>query len=134
MKKIVTAAIFMVVVFFVSLVSSYAQANQFASIATAIRSGDAVAITKHMDNMIDITINNSQTTYSRSQAEMVLRNFFSKNKPKNFEVERAGASGQTSGHFNIGSLITENNGKYTVYLLLKEKNNDFYLQEIRFVK
>jgi len=131
MKKTVTTAIFLIVVSLVSLVSSFAQASQFASITNALRSGDAVEIAKYMDNVVDITINNNQSTYSRSQAEMVLRNFFSKNKPKNFEVERSGD--QTTGHFNIGLLVTTN-GKYTVYLFLKEKNNDFFLQEIRFEK
>jgi len=132
MKKTIRTAIFLIAVFFVSLVSSYAQANQFTSITNALRTGNAAEIAKHMDNSVDITINNNQSNYSRAQAEMVLRNFFSKNPPKNFEVERTG-NGQTSGLFNIGSLTTSN-GKYTVYLFLKEKNNDYYLQEIRFEK
>jgi hypothetical protein len=100
-------------------------------VTNGIRTGNVAAIVPYFDNIVPITINNSQSTYSRTQAEMVLKDFFSRNTPKELLVANSGTS--NNAKFVIGELTTTT-GKYNLYLLLKEKEHVFYVQEIRLNK
>lgn len=132
MKNYLVIIIFLCASIFLMPAQANAQENPIGSISIAMRAGDAGAISRYLDNVVDITINSNQSTYSRTQAEMILKDFFNKNTPKAFEVERSG-NAQSSGVFNIGYLTT-GNGRYRVYIFLKEKENRSLIQEIRFEK
>ena len=114
------------------LVSAHAQ-SQLEDVVNAIRSNKISDITKYFDNIVPITMNNVQATYSRSQAEIVLKDFFTKNSPNDLAILNSGSPNNTS-KFAIGDLTTPN-GKYSFYILFKLKDNSFYLlQEIRINK
>jgi hypothetical protein len=114
------------------LVSAKAQ-SQLEDVVNAIRSNKIADITKYYDNIVPITMNNVQNTYSRSQAEMVLKDFFTKNTPTDLTILNSG-NPNSSSKFAIGDLNTPN-GKYSVYILFKLKDNSVYmLQEIRINK
>ena len=78
-----------------------------------------------------MSIAGSHSNYSRSQAEMILKDFFSKNQPKGFSIEQSGDN--NSSKFAIGKLTTSN-GNYRSYFVLKAKDGSFVIQEIRFEK
>lgn len=125
--------VFLTWIFILSFIGNcIAQSGVLNSIGNAMKSGNSSEIARYMDNVVDITINNNQSSYSKSQAEMILRDFFSKNSPRSFEMEKSGDSGNNSA-FGIGYLNTAN-GKYRVYILVKQKNNNYQVQEIRFEK
>ncbi len=114
------------------LVSAKAQ-SQLEDVVNDIRSNKITDLTKYYDNVVPITMNNAQSTYSRSQAEMVLKDFFTKNPPIDLSITNSGTPNPTS-KFAIGDLSTSN-GKYNIYILLKTKDNTNYLlQEIRLNK
>jgi hypothetical protein len=94
----------------------WAQSTPVHSINAAFRTGDVPGIVRYMDNVMEITINNSQSTCSRAQAEMVLRDFFSRNEPRGFDADHHGDNGQSNTLFSIGYLNTSN-GRYRVYIL-----------------
>lgn len=98
----------------------------------AIRNNRVTDMVKYFDNIVPITINNNQAIYSHNQAEVVLRDFFDKNNPKDFVVMDNGSPNNTS-KFLIGSFATPQ-GKYNVYILLKMKDSNYLLQEIRLNK
>ncbi len=100
-------------------------------ISKSIGSGNVNGISRFFDNSVALTIAGSQANYSRSQAEMVLRDFFSKNSPKGFDVDRSG--GGENSKYAIGTLMTAN-GDYRSYFSLKLKDNSYVIQEIRFEK
>lgn len=110
-----------------------AQSGPMNDMVNAVRYGRVADISRFLDNVVPITINNNQSIYSRTQAEMVLKDFFSKNNPSDFIVGNSGAGENSASTFAIGDLITSN-GKYSVYILLKQKNNSYILAEIRFNK
>lgn len=114
-------------------VSGYAQGTPVQAINGAIRTGDVPGIVRYMDNVMEITINNSQSTCSRAQAEMVLRDFFTKNEPRGFDADHNGNNGQNNTIFSIGYLNTSN-GRFRVYILLKQQQGNYLLQEIRVEK
>lgn len=88
---------------------------------------------KYFDNIVPITINNNQSIYSRNQAEVVLKDFFEKNIPKDFLIMDNGSPNNTS-KFIIGNLVTPSGTKYNIYILMKLKNTDYMLQEIKMNK
>jgi hypothetical protein len=110
-----------------------AQASVFESLSSALHSGNTTKITHYMDNVVYITIDNKQYAYSKAQANMVLEKFFNKNIPSTYELQYVGQSPNKNITYGIGELLTANNGRYRVYLLIKTKpDHSDLLQEIKF--
>lgn len=97
-----------------------------------IRGGNVTGIVKYLDKMVGININNNQASYSSSQAEIILKEFFSKNVVKEFRVAQGGNSGTTS-QYAIGDLQTST-GMFQLYVVIKMQNNQFLIKEMRFEK
>lgn len=115
--------------------TSRAQAtrNPLEDMVNAFKTNRVSDMVKYFDNLVPITINNSQSIYSRNQAEIVLRDFFEKNSPKDFEVLDNGSPDNTS-KFLIGDFTPPNGVRYNVYVLMRLKDGNFILQEIRINK
>lgn len=98
-------------------------------ILVALRSGNATQLSRYFDNRVDITLPDKSDNYSRTQAEMVLRDFFGNNSVRNFEIKYKGEN--NGSKYCIGMLLTKN-GDYRTKLFLKLKGNTQVLQEIGF--
>jgi hypothetical protein len=98
----------------------------------ALKNDRVADMVKYFDSFVPITINNTQSIYSHNQAEIVLRDFFEKNNPKDFTVLENGAPDNTS-KFVIGRFTTPDGSKYNVYILMRLKGT-FVLQEIKLNK
>jgi hypothetical protein len=98
-------------------------------IATAMRSGNVDQLSLYLDYRVDITLPDKTDTYSKSQAEMIIRDFFTRNGVRNFQIKQRG---ETAGSlFCIGTLQTQN-GDYRTSLFIKQKGDKQFLQELRF--
>jgi len=97
----------------------------------AIKAGDVTEMAKDFDKVVDVTINNEQSAYSESQATVVLKNFFSRNKIKSFIVKHKGSPADNSSVYIIGDLTAEPKKSYRLYLFFKQKDDGLLLQEIR---
>lgn len=97
-----------------------------------IRGGNVTGMAKYFDKSIDININNNQASYSSSQAEIILKDFFSKNVVKEFNVAQGGNTG-TSSQYAIGDLHTST-GLYQLYVVIKMNDNKFLIKQLRFEK
>lgn len=102
------------------------------NIANAIRSGNSKEVAKYFDTNVEITILDKESVYSKVQAEMVLRDFFSKNPVQSFEVVHRGTSGEGSS-YGIGPLKSSNQS-FRVYFYVKQKGAASTIQEMRFEK
>ena len=100
-------------------------------IVLAIKKGDATQVSRFFDNTVEITLPEKSYSYSKSQAELVLRDFFLSNMVKDFEVIHKGEN--AGSQFCIGTLYTKN-GNYRTTLFLKQKGERQMLQELRFEK
>jgi hypothetical protein len=87
------------------------------AVATAIRSGNAVALAAYFNPTIDLTVPGTEGTYSKSQAELIVKGFFTANPPKSFVIQHQGNSGELT-QFCIGTLETEST-KFRTYFLIK---------------
>jgi hypothetical protein len=98
-------------------------------IAVAMRSGNAGQLSRYLDTRVDISLPEKSDTYSKSQAEMIIRDFFSTNGVQNFLIKRKRESG--ASEYCIGVLQTRN-GDYRTTLFIKQKGDRQLLQELRF--
>jgi hypothetical protein len=112
------------------ILSFSVSAQSFDNIVGAFKNGDASAIAKNFEGNVEITIKTGGTSYSKGQAEMVLKNFFNAHKPKTFTVAHDGTSPQGSKYF-IANLTTSA-GNYRTYVYAKTVKNELVIQEIRF--
>jgi Domain of unknown function (DUF4783) len=95
----------------------------------AIKKGDAVKISLHFDNLVEITVHEKSNSYSKSQAEMVLRDFFVNNNVQSFKMVHRGYSNDSE--YCVGILST-NHGEYRTTLLIKVRAGRKLVQELRF--
>ena len=99
-------------------------------ISSAIKAGNASALAVHFDNTVEVTILNKEGAYSKSQAELVVKDFFGKNAPTDFKIMHEGSSGGNS-KYAIGTLSTAN-GEFRTYMFLKQTGDTFVIQELKF--
>ena len=124
MKKILPA--FLLLIFTVSF-----KAISFDEIVKAFKAGNAARVSVFFDNTVEITISQKSTSYSKSQAERVLRDFFSTNEVQDFEIIHQGDN--AGSQYCISNLMTKN-GTFRTTIFVKLKGNKQLIQEIRFEK
>lgn len=108
--------------------SSFVQVDDIVS---AIKSGNASQLSKFFDNTVEIALPEKTNAYSKSQGELVLKDFFDNNGVKNFEVVQKGEN--AGAQFIIGTLNTRN-GEYRTTIYLKQKGDKQLVLELRFEK
>ena len=118
------------VLFLTFLITITAFAQGFDNIVTGFKNGDAAIVAKNFEGNVEITIKTGTTSYSKSQAELVLKSFFAAHKPKTFAIAHEGTSPQGSKYF-IGNMTTAS-GNYRTYVYAKTLNSELVIQEIRF--
>ena len=106
------------------------QAQSFDNIADAMRKGDASGLAQYFVGNVEISVKDAQNSYSKSQAEVVLKNFFGSHAPKSFTIAHQGTSPEGSKYF-IGNLSTAA-GTYRTYVYAKQNGPNYSIQEIRF--
>ena len=111
---------------------SFSQADILDNVAGAVSSGNSKGISRYFDNNVEITILDKESVYSKVQAEMVLRDFFTKNPVQSFELIHRGNSGEGSA-YAIGKLKTSTQ-VFRTYYFVKQKGTAAYIQEMRFEK
>ncbi|MFN8277687.1 MAG: DUF4783 domain-containing protein [Chitinophagales bacterium] len=105
-------------------------AQSFDNIAEAIRTGNASALSEYFQGNVEINVKSAQNSYSKSQATVVLQNFFASHQPRSFAIAHQGASPEGSKYF-IGNLSTSA-GNFRAYVYAKQNGGTFVIQEIRF--
>ncbi|MHA4812606.1 DUF4783 domain-containing protein, partial [Flavitalea flava] len=109
--------------------SGYTNDYTIDEIASAMKSGNIVKLSRYLDSRVDISLPEKSDSYSKSQAEMIIRDFFSTNGVQNFLIRHKGENG--GSEFCVGLLKTRN-GDYRTTLFIKIKGDKPLLQEIRF--
>lgn len=103
----------------------------FDDVVKALKAGDASHLATYFDNTIEITLPGKSNSYSKSQAELVLHDFFASNTVKDFEILHK--SDNSGSQYCIGNLKTIN-GIFRTTIFMKQKGTTEVLQELRFEK
>ena len=111
------------------IVSSFSMYAGIDEIINALKTGNANEIALYFDNTVEITLPDKSNSYSKSQAEVVLRDFFNNNPVKRFDILHKGEN--AGSQYCIGTLVTKN-ASYRTTVFMKQKGKRQTLQEIRF--
>ncbi|MEO6669442.1 MAG: DUF4783 domain-containing protein [Ferruginibacter sp.] len=111
------------------LLCSFMLVGSIDEIITALKAGNASQIAKYFDNTVEITLPDKSNSYSKSQGEMILKDFFSNSPVKSFDVLHKGEN--SGSQYCIGTLVTAS-GTYRTTVFMKQKGEKQTVQEIRF--
>ena len=111
------------------IASSFKSLNGLDAVIGALRSGNAQELSKYIDEKVEISLPDKSDSYSKSQAVMVLKDFFQNNGVTGFEVQHKGENGESK--FCIGKLQTKS-GSYRTTVFMKTKEGKQLVKEIRF--
>jgi len=100
------------------------------NIAAAIRSGNSKVLATYFSATVEITLPAVEGTYSRVQAELVMKEFFQKIPPTAFILEQKGTS-SGGAQFLIGTYKSGNKELRT-YILLKGIDGQLLIQQLQF--
>jgi hypothetical protein len=125
MKKIFTPLLAGTVL----LLSSVMMQGSIDEVIDALRTGSSNDLSKYFDDNVELTLPDKSDSYSKAQAQLIVKDFFSNNGVKGFDLKHKGDS--PGGHFAIGTLQT-NSGNFRTNVFMKMKNNREVIKEIRF--
>ena len=97
-------------------------------IVLSFRAGNAAELSKFFHNNVELIILEKEDVYSRSQAEQIIRKFFSEHKPESFKIIFEG--GKENSRYAIGSLRTPEKS-YRVYILIKKQEESPLIHQLR---
>jgi hypothetical protein len=112
-----------------ALLSSFTFFSSIDEVIMAIKAGNATDIARFFDNTVEINTPDKSGSYSKSQAQLVLKDFFNSKPVKSFDVLHKGET--TGSQFCIGTLVTKS-GTYRTTILMKQKGDKQLVQGITF--
>ena len=98
-------------------------------VIAAMKTGNASQVAKFFDASVEISMPDKSNSYSKSQAELVLKDFFATNMVKSFDIIHKGEN--SGSQYCIGTLVTKG-GNYRTTIYMKQKGDQQVLQELRF--
>ncbi|MFO7613495.1 MAG: DUF4783 domain-containing protein [Bacteroidales bacterium] len=109
---------------------SFSQEDLFQPVIKAMQDSDARKLSAHFNTAVDLGFPGNENSYSISQAEMIMRDFFRKHPADSFTVTRQGTTNGSShfiiGDYRSGALV------YQAYILLRQVKEKQLIQKIRF--
>ena len=113
----------------VLLLSSFETQSAIDGVISALRSGNSSQLSAYFDDNVELTLPDKSDSYSKAQAQLIVKDFFGNNGVRGFELKHKGDS--PGGHFCIGTLQT-NAGNFRTNVFMKTKNGREVVKEIRF--
>ena len=101
------------------------------AIILAFKAGNSKELGKYLNASLELTILENGDVYSKTQAEILLKDFFQKHTPTNFIILHEG--GKEGSRYAIGTLST-NKGDFRVTFLLKSQDGNSVIHQLRIEK
>ena len=118
--------------FFFSLFASvYAQSELLEDLTISFKTADHRLLAKHFTSKVEINLLDQSNVYSKSQAEMVMKDFFGKYDPRDFQILYKNTPNSEQVKFTIGQLETSA-GRFRIFFILKQVDGVLMIQEMRF--
>ena len=127
----ITAGLILIFIFIASL-HTYAQSDVIDNVRVAIKTGSSKELAKYFESTVELNFDGEKSSYSRSQAEFVLRDFFKNYPPVDFEYIHQGKSAQDLRYVIGKYSIT--GGSYRIWVLFKKSNDIFFVDTIDFTR
>jgi hypothetical protein len=131
MKTMKRTIPFVVILCLLQVYSGFSQqVNVNDGIISAIKAGNSKELAKYFNSNIELIILDKEGVYSKPQAELILKDFFSKNVPTQDRFLKLHEGGKDASKYVIGTLITTK-GRYRVYYVMKNLNNELSIHNFR---
>jgi hypothetical protein len=117
---------------FLTFLPVYAQNKAVEEIITSFKVGSSRDLARYFENTVELNVNGSQGDFSKSQAELVFRDFFKKNPANDFQVVHTGESMQNIKYY-IGYYSSLEN-TFRVLIKTKETNDQIKIFSLDFKK
>jgi len=127
MKKVI---LLMMLTILATWIKTEAQDDPFDPVIKAMQEADARSLSACFNATVELLLPDNENTYSASQGEMIMKDFFKKYPPDSFTVIQKGATDPLS-RFAIGSYVSGNK-QYQVYINLRKEKDRFLVQNIKF--
>ena len=105
------------------------QSGSIDEVIGALLAGNSSELSKYFDEKVELTLPDKSDSYSKAQAQLIVKDFFGNNGVRGFELKHKGDS--PGGHFCIGTLQT-NAGNFRTNVFMKVRNGKEVIKEIRF--
>jgi hypothetical protein len=99
-----------------------------AEIVSAINSGNAAMLSGYLNNTVELTLLEKEGVYSNTQTEVILKNFFVQNPPKEFKLLHEG--GKESSKYAIGNYVSDSK-TYRITLFFKSEEARLLIHQMR---
>lgn len=133
MNKVKISKCVLVMGFWVLMIgSSYAQADIIGDVKEALKIGASKELSRFLNKNIDLTMHGKMNTYSKTQAEYVLKYFFKNNPPSSFIIVHQGAS-KGGSPYATGQYMSGNK-TFLVWVRIKKVEDKYLIHEMSFIK
>ena len=111
---------------------SYGQSDVINQVKETIKAGSAKELSRYIHITVDVSLEGNFQTYSKAQAEFVLRDFFKQHPPNEVNIIHQGSSkgGQPFAILQYKS----GNDTFRLFMKIKSSGNSQLLDDIRFTK
>lgn len=126
--------IIQIIIFLLILSTSSLTAQQSSDlpqgIINSLKTGNTETLSQYFNDSMELAMPSAQdNVYSKQQAKLIIKDFFTKHVPTNFTVLHKG--GPAESQYVVGSLSTKN-GTFRVTLLIKQRDEKSYIHLLRF--
>ncbi len=107
-------------------------ADIFDNVVQSLKSGQAKEVAKYFNTNVALTMLSDEGIYSKQQAEVIMKNFFAQNPPKNVTIQHRGSS---AGGAKYAVAVYEcAQGNFRAYIFMKDAGNGMLIHELRIEK
>lgn len=98
-------------------------------IKAAFSKSDSDALSELLNNTIDLTLPDIEGSFSRSQAHLIIKEFFADHPAVSFTINHEGSSNKGS-QYMIGTYKTKSS-VFRVYILIKDISGKMLIQQLQ---
>ena len=132
MKRYFVRTLFLGWLFLLVAGAAHAQTDILGAVRSALRNGSSRELSQYFAPTIEIGFDGDKQSYNSTQAEIVMKDFFSKNSPSTFEFIHQGQSGEGI-QYAIGRY-SGRGGSYRVFVKLKPSRGAPLIDTLDFTK
>lgn len=102
------------------------------TIISSFKNGSSKDLAKQFDNSIELNLIGNQGEFSKSQAELVMKDFFKKHPPEKFEILHESSSGEQIKQYI--STYTSFGETYRVLIKGKSYQEEYKIYSLEIIK
>lgn len=106
-------------------------APMLQNINRSLETGNARLLAASFGQNVNLSMPRAEGTFSKSQAEIILRDFFSRHRPEGYRQHVQNHSDDGSIYL-IGSLTTHSGQRFRVYIIIKQMQGGHVLHHLQF--